>query len=479
GSSLFVVAAGFSFLSKESALTLPATALALDIVTTRTGSLRARLGAALKDGRLFYGILFIAGGSALFYKLVLAPGTKVAFDLLSDPITNLPDSLRSYSLYLRKTLWPWPLIADLNGLFPIQLGTASNWGTFWNGGTGLATALGLGIAAAFLAMARRLKLVGIALGFYFMLALPVANLIPLNEPAAEHYAHLPLAALAVVFCGAAAALFRRSKLPSRFGIIAAAALLIVFAGASFQRAKVWLDSETLWTSVTESHEGSDRAWSNLGLVYSKAGDENKATAAYQRALAIGPAPQPRIVANLMQAMRSRGDLMGAAKAGREGLAAFPDNPLLLSLTGGTLVQMGQPNAALPLLNRIAALPNGDREAAPGWRKDRALAHALTGDKVTGERLLLEARRLEPSDPTILSSLGWLYMDLNRWVEADSVLTLAVAMPKASANAWLNHAVAKFRLGHVASAANALDEAEKRGAQIPPSLRQAVNSKLKE
>ncbi|MFT5316324.1 MAG: hypothetical protein ACI9UK_002169, partial [Candidatus Krumholzibacteriia bacterium] len=167
GSSLFVVAAGFSFLSKESALTLPATALALDIVTTRTGSLRARLGAALKDGRLFYGILFIAGGSALFYKLVLAPGTKVAFDLLSDPITNLPDSLRSYSLYLRKTLWPWPLIADLNGLFPIQLGTASNWGTFWNGGTGLATALGLGIAAAFLAMARRLKLVGIALGFYF------------------------------------------------------------------------------------------------------------------------------------------------------------------------------------------------------------------------------------------------------------------------------------------------------------------------
>jgi len=477
-SAVFIGGAALSFLAKESALTLPVAALSLDVIS-RQGSTRARLGAALRDGRLFYGLILVAGGAALFYKLILAPGTKVAFDIFSDPITNLPDALRSYSLYLRKTLWPWPLIADLNGIFPVFLGKMSGWGIFWNGGTALATATGLSIGALLLIVGRGVRIVGAALAFYLLLALPVANLIPLNEPGAEHYAHLPLAALAIALTAATQALFERRKWPRHSGAILAGLCLIGLGSASFVRSNVWLDSGSLWTSVTDAHDGSDRAWSNLGLVYLETGQDDKATAAFQRALAIGQTPQPRIVANLMQSLRSRGDLAGALAAGRQGIAAVPDNPLLLSLVGATLIEMDRAVEALPLLDLLSSLPNADREAASGWRKDRALAYALTGDLANGERLLREAHDFDPTEPSILSSLGWLYMDQNRWVEADSILGLAVALPNASGNAWRNRAVALFRLGSVSEASSALDEAEKRGAQIPPSLRQAVTSQMKE
>ncbi len=480
GATTFIIAAGLSFLAKESALTLPATALVLDILVVQDGNLRARIASALRGGRIFYGLIVISGAGALFYKLILAPGTKTAFDIFKDPITNIPDALRSYALYLRKTLWPWPLIADLNGLFPQSLGQLRGWGPFWNGGTGLATAAGWGIGLIGWLIARgsnRSWLILSGFGLYLLAALPVANLIPLNEPAAEHYAHLPLAALAVAFVAAAWALSERFKISPSVGLVFGLSCLIILGSASHLRSHVWVDGETLWTSVTTAQDGSDRAWSNLGLAHLAADREAEAAAAFGRALAVGQSPQPRIVANLMQSLRRTGDLAAAVEAGRRGLTAYPDNVLLLSLVGSTLLEMGQAAEARPFLDRVANTTRQDQAAAPGWRRDRGLAYTLTGDAANGERILKEAHEHDPTDASILASLGWLFMDQNRWVEADSVLTLAVALPEASGTAWRNRAVALFRLGQVQAASNALDEAEKRGASIPISLRQAITDAL--
>ncbi len=476
GALTFALAASLSFLAKESSLTLPMTALVLDAVVAREGNLRTRVGAALRGGRVFYGAIAVAGGAALFYKLVLAPGTKIPFDVLTAPFTNLPDALRSYSLYLRKTLWPWPLVADLNGLFPVNQGQTNGWGSFWNGGTWPATTLGLGCGALLLAAARGTRwnrLVPAALGLYLLTALPVANLIPLNEPAAEHYAHLPLAALAVGLVAAVAALAGRLKVPRRIGLALAVPALIGLAVNSHIRSRVWESPAALWTSVIAVHGGSDRAWSNLGLVHLESGNEDAALVAFRRGLAVGQSSQPRIVANFMQALSRRGDKQEAINAGRRGLTARPDDPLLLSLTGNLLLAEGQAEAARSLLDHLASLPAGDLTAVAGWRRDRGVAHALTGDVGTGEKLLREALALDATDAAAWSSLGWLLLNQNRLAEADTVLGRAVALPDASGVAWRNRAVVLLRQGRAEAAARALDVAAQRGATIPSSLREAV------
>ncbi|MBE0564546.1 MAG: hypothetical protein IH621_01195 [Krumholzibacteria bacterium] len=199
GGAVFLAAGLLAFLAKEMALTLPAAALAVDALLRPRAGARARLGAALRGGRVFYGLIALAGLAGLVDKLILAPGTKVPFDLLADPLRNLPLAARSLALYLRKAVWPWPLVGDLRGLFPVALGDLRGWGPFWNGGGGLATLVGLAVAGGLLVATRRAQRAGLVrsgLLLYALAALPVANLVPLNEPAAEHYAHLPLLPLA-------------------------------------------------------------------------------------------------------------------------------------------------------------------------------------------------------------------------------------------------------------------------------------------
>lgn len=474
GSVLFLVAAMLSFLAKESSLTLPATAFGLDVLLQGEHSWRERVMSALRRGRVFYGLILTAGSAALFYNLVIESGTTVQYDLLRDPIQNVGDSIRSWSLYLRKAVIPWPLVADLRGLFPRFLGTNGGFGVAWNGGGSAATLAGLVFGACFLLFSgKQRRLVASALGFYLLLALPVANLVPLNEPAAEHFAYLPLIALAVAMAAMARGLAARFRVPH--GRFLACTVLCVLALSSAMRSRVWADSETLWDSVLTINDGSDRAWSNMGLVYLERGDRPAAMRAFRRASELAPTVQPRIVANLMQMMRTDGDLPGAIALGQRALTAKPEDGLLLSFTGQLLLQANQPAEALPLLDQVAVFEDGPDEAAPGWMRDRAIAHALTGDNETAESVLRT-----PADGAApdLATLGWVLLRQEKWAEAESTLRAATRDPRASALTWRSLGVALFRLGRAEEASVALDEAEARGDQVPVSLRDAVADALR-
>jgi protein O-mannosyl-transferase len=481
GSALFYVAALLSFLSKEMALTLPLAALLVDLhlASASTGSWRRRLGDVLRRGRVFYGLMLIAGTSALVYKLIIAPGTKLPFDLLRDPIRNIPLALQTFSFFLRKAICPWPLVADLRGLFPTALADGNGWGFFWNGGGVLATLFGWLSVLFFVIVARRseAELRGPILGgliLFGVALLPVANLIPLNEPAAEHYSHLPFAALSVVMVSVACSVWRRWSIPTGRGRIGAAVLLALLAGSSGLRSTVWRDDATLWRSVMAVHEGSDRAWNNLGLVLLAEGNRPAAQRAFARSLDVGSSPLRQTVANLVQMYRTDGQLDAALRTGQLGLQHFTDDPLLLGLTGGVLVSLRQGPQARELLERVAALSGGVQAAPQSWPRDRALAHSLCGDVERGEALLREAAILQPDEPSIPTSLGSMLLTQGRIDEALAVLEPAVRLPGASGIAFRNLAVALYRLNRFGESADALNEAERRGDSVPPSLRQAVN-----
>ena len=477
GGAVFLLAALLAFLAKEMALTLPLAAFVLDVLLRPGTTWPQRARAALAAGRVFYGLIALVGLLGLFDKLILAPGTKIPFDLLSDPLRNLPLALKSVAYYLRKAVWPWPLVGDLRGLFPVARGELGGWGPFWNGGSWLASLVGLGVGAALLLGTRRRRggpLVQAGLLLFVVAVLPVANLVPLNEPAAEHFAHLSLAPLLLALVAAATML----PVPrGRPALVLAVAVVALLGASSHLRSRVWRDAPTLWTSVLTVNDGCERAWNNLGLVRLDAGDRAGARQAFERSLAVAAIPQPRTYANLIQTLREDGDLAGALGVARDAARRHPDDALVLSLAGGVLVEAGQAAAARPLLDKVASIPGGERQAAATWRRDRGLAHLLTDDASGGEQLLLEAARVDPADPSVLATLGWFYLQQDRLAEAEAALARAVALPGASAIAWRNRAVVLLRLDRAVEAAAALDQALALGDAVPPSLRQAVEAAI--
>jgi Flp pilus assembly protein TadD len=419
----------------------------------------------------------------LIQKTLLAPATKLPFDPWVDPWRNIPLAVQTVSWHLRKVFWPWPQVADLRGLFPAQLGQDHGWGSFWNGGGVVATGLGLALLVLLLLAAwrtrkRRGPLVLGGVAFFLLALVPVANFIPLNEPAAEHYLYLPLMGLAVSVAAMAAPLCVSSLESHQTGWRRGGRLLswILLAGLAISagaRSMTWRSADRLWSSVLRVNGGSERAHNNHGLALLAAGDRTGARHAFQTALRLPPTPSPRAGANLITIARQDGDLSGALGTADMVLSAHPDDPLILSLQGGILLEMGKVAEASRVLEEVAELPRGPDRAAPGWARDRGVARYLGGDAAGALVLLEEALRQDPADGSLLVNIGAVLLELGRPEEAETVLRRAVDLPGASGMAHRNLAVALLELGRPAEASRQLEEAEALGCHVPPSLAEAV------
>lgn len=510
----FLAAGLAAFLAKEMALTLPLAALLLDAgVEEGAGTAAPRPAGAGRaaGGRgrwpawarpwtiwrrrpVFYGVVGGLGLLAVAAKVVVAPATKVAFTA-QDVLLGAPRALRTLAWHVRKALWPWPHAADLRGLFPDDLGGAAGWSAFWNGGGAGATLVGLLLAAALAWAAwrargeRRRQAAG-GLLFFALALLPVLNLVPLNEPAAEHYLHLPMAGLAAALAafltpaargaaapaaargGAAAARpgrpFAAAVLP-----VALPAVLVLLAGLTAWRAAAWSDAARLWRTAVAANPAGDRAHNNLGLALSARGDRAGAERAFQQAIRLGRPPLAQAFANLAGLRREENDIEGALRVLDAGLRARPDDALLLSLRGAARLAAGQAAPAREDLERVAAIPGGPAAAAPEWARDRGVARMRTNDAAGAVAVLAPEAAAHPRDASLRTNLGLALYLAGRLAEAEAELQAACALPDAPAIAHRNLAVVLLKQGRRAEAAAALDEARRRGDAVPASLVEAV------
>jgi Flp pilus assembly protein TadD len=309
--------------------------------------------------------------------------------------------------------------------------------------------------------------------FFLLALLPVANLIPLNEPAAEHFLYLPMAGFAPAVASLAAPLYAGVRKAGRAGIVALCLALAGLGLTAGVQASVWSSAERLWTSVLKVNDGAERAHNNYGLAMLEAGNSAQAKQAFLNALRFGPRPARRVAANLMALCRSEGDLQTALLASDMVLRAHPDDPLILSLRGGILLEAGRVEEAREALERVARHPQGEQQAADSWARDRGIAWYLSGDPERGLALLRDAAQDNPQDPSILVSMGACLLDLDRASDAETVLRRALTLPGVSAMAHQNLAVALLKLGRAAEAAAQLNRAAAMGSPIPSSLAKAV------
>jgi tetratricopeptide (TPR) repeat protein len=183
-----------------------------------------------------------------------------------------------FAHYLRLLVVPWPLCADYRGYFrfeltPILGAVVVPWLVVGAYGAAIAVSL------------RRLPVVALGLGWFFVALLPVSNIIPMPVPVAERFLYLPFVGIAIAAAGLAAWTPRR-----RLACGAVAAVVAVLAVVSNLRHPVWKSEETLWTRTVADFPTSWGAQRGMGTMLAHSERGREALPYLYRALEIGPDP---------------------------------------------------------------------------------------------------------------------------------------------------------------------------------------------
>jgi Tfp pilus assembly protein PilF len=300
-------------LSKETVIVLPLVFFAYDLCQGYAcgQGLWRQVGRCLWRGKFFYLPFFTAALVALGYYLVyVAPILKWQE---WGPLTTLATVSRIWMYYLKLLLFPLTLNADYSGFFLLST-------SFLEGLTVVAT---LGVVVLVLAVLWGLRR-GYGLpafcGLWFMLLLlPVSQILPHPEIAAEHYLYIPSFGFCLLVALFLARLTeglgsRAQSLESRvrsgekrpwslalspwpsgwegWGVIAGygllAALVIFYGVRTVVRNQDWQDDLALWTKTVVTAPGSARAHHNLGVTRQIEGDWAGAWREFRQALDIDP-----------------------------------------------------------------------------------------------------------------------------------------------------------------------------------------------
>jgi len=196
--------------------------------------------------------------------------------------------------------------------------------------------------------------------------LPVSNLVPMMQYMAERFLYLPLMgfllALGGVFLN-----FSRWRLAAA---VAAAALVLVWTGASINRMGIWQDDITLFVRTELEHPGIKRVEKNAVAAVFRLPQ----ITVWRRATTLSPEQAAQIIATLQEARR-----------------LYPENDLLTTQLGMTEARMARWREAVAWLE-LAARQNP--ASAERWF-DLASIYRLAGEPVQAQAACAQALRLNP------------------------------------------------------------------------------------
>ncbi len=304
--------------------------------------------------------------------------------------------------YLGKLLWP----ANLVFIYPrwsVDASSLSQW--LWT----LAAAallsflwvtrghLGRGSFAAFALFVVTLTP---ALGFF--------DVYPMRYSwVADHFQYLASLGPIVLACAWTAQRSARiaAALPSarRASQFVAGAILVLLAGRTFARCRVYSDEETLWRDTLARNRDAWIAHNNLGILLAERGQDAAAAAHFERVLALRP-EHTGALANLGYLQ----ELMGR------------DADAAATLSRATVARPGDADVRTHLVRTLLRLN----------RPDEALPYAL------------EAVRLRPDDADGLADAGSLLASAGRPAEGIPLLERAVALRPGFARAVANLELAR-------------------------------------
>jgi protein O-mannosyl-transferase len=318
-------------------------------------------------------------------------------------------------LYLKLSIWPWPLIIHRETALLWTLTEALPWL--------LPVAIAVGGTLLLLWRGNSIGFLG---AWFFTILLPTSVMPMPSEAVAERRMYLPLAAVvAFVFVGGYAVLRRQLEarrpnegldtdpsLSLRVMTIGTIMVVLVFAVVTSYRLQAYGDVITIWRDAVARQPENVRATINLGCALQDTGRYQEAVAQFERAISIDP--------------------------------RRPDAGLAHRSLGLTWARLGQPEKAIHHL-----------EVAMRLRPDAANDHGALGSLLVDVHRFSEAVphlemavRQQPADVLALANLASAYANLGRGPDAVAVAekARALALQQGAANwvAQLDSWLATFR-----------------------------------
>jgi len=403
----------FGLMSKPMIVTLPFVLLLLDYWPLRRFETRSSTRSKSKiinwlDGQPIPLRLFLEKIPLLALSLASCAVTLLASNQPIGSIEQLPftwraaNALTSCIDYMGKMLWPTRLAVFYphpNDQLP-----------FWK----VTIALIFLLAATLTSVVMRKKRPYVLTGWlwYLGMLVPVIGLVQVGEQArADRYTYLPQIGLYLVIAWAVADLTaswhrRRELLPIAATITIAALIWCATVQASY-----WKNSESLWTHTLAMTANNDFAHNNLGFVYLRRAELDKAISHFEAALNIrSTKPQAHynlgtalVHNNLGNALARKGLANEAIVHYQEAIKLRPDYADAHYNFGSVLFQQGEIDEAITHWQKDLEIQPGDANAHTN------LGNALLQKGLTGEAVVQYQRALEiaPQDAQAQNNLAWI------------------------------------------------------------------------
>ena len=296
--ALAFVAFGLACLAKEVALVFPALVLIVEVVLAQRRNQLTDVARFILSRLKVLGLLGFASVLLLLYSVFWVQASRMDGFWGGSPITNYGTSLKLFVHYLKQIVLPHPLLADYSG-HVIAVSTGLLEPATW-----VAAAVVLGYVLANIWAWGRDVLLGFSLSWFAIAIVPVLQIIPFHELAADHFLYLP----SIGFSLLVGLFFEWMLLNTDFRILGTAmlsAVLAIYGWRTVERNRDWKSPITLWEATYRDAPNSFRANCNLGIFAFQSGDYNRALKLTEQCRRLAP-DNHLAYANLGAAKREMG-----------------------------------------------------------------------------------------------------------------------------------------------------------------------------
>jgi tetratricopeptide (TPR) repeat protein len=420
----------FGLMSKAMLVTLPFVLLLLDYWPLgRIGRQKSEVGSRLRRLITEKLLLFALSALSCIATLLTQRQGPNAIDQLPF-LWRLNNSFVSYVTYIWQMLWPARLAVFYphpNDSLPLVEVTAA-----------IAFLVGISLLVAYL---RRTKPYLVTGWFWYLgMLVPVIGLIQVGEQAhADRYTYLPQIGLYIMIAWTVGDLLSGPAPHARRALVgvAAAITIVSLGGRAFAQASCWKNSETLWNHTLTVTGENDVAHNNLGFLFLRGGELDRAISQFQAALdirskntethySLGAA----LIQNNLGNALARKQLWGEAIDHlQEAVRLRPDYADAYFNLGSVLFQQGRIGQAIAEWQKALAIRPTDAEAhrsvASALRKEGKLKEAIAEYE--------QALNVVPEDSVALNNLAWILATSSDASMRDGAraVTLAVKAVEAS------------------------------------------------
>jgi len=269
---------------------------------------------------------------------------------------------------------------------------------------------------------------------------------------ADRFTYIPFIGLFFIF--AKAVELAVEKLPRRRSFIYSvlAVYLVLLTGVTFNRMKVWQNSETLWTDVIEKYPNTALPYNNLGHYLRRQNQTERALENYNKAIQLEPGKaQP--YNNRGKIYFDRGQIDKALADYNKCIELEPNHVNALTNRGAAFGMKQNWDASMNDLNKALELEPFHSNAV----SNRAFVWFQMGEYIKSIEDFKKYLTLSPNDSDVINTIGLCWFRLNEFDKAMEEFNRSIQLDSSKGAFFLNRSLVFNAKG---DKTNALKDAER-------------------